>query len=50
MMTGNVMIASRSDNFYWGFIVTPALFAGLAFTPMALKSLVVSARSAATAR
>ena len=37
------MIAGRSDNFYWGFMVTPALFAGLAFVPVALKSLVSAA-------
>ena len=37
------MIAGRTDNFYWGFMVTPALFAGLAFVPVALKSLVSAA-------
>lgn len=33
------MIAGRGDNFYWGFMVAPALFVGLVFAPMALKSL-----------
>ena len=33
------MIVGRPDNFYWGAIVAPALFAGLAFTPRALGSL-----------
>lgn len=37
------MIAGRTDNFYWGFMVTPALFTGLAFVPMAVKSLVSAA-------
>lgn len=33
------MIAGRPDNFYWGAIVAPAMFAGLAFAPRALGSL-----------
>ena len=33
------MIAGRPDNFYWGAIVAPALFMGVAFVPMALRSL-----------
>jgi hypothetical protein len=33
------MIASRGDNYYWGFIVAPAMFIGLAFVPTGLKSL-----------
>lgn len=33
------MIAGRPDNFYWGAMVAPAMFAGLAFTPRAIGSL-----------
>lgn len=33
------MIAGRENNFYWGLIVTPILFAGLAFVPAALRNL-----------
>lgn len=33
------MIAGRDDNFYWGAMITPALFVGLAFAPMAVRSL-----------
>ena len=33
------MIAGRENNFYWGLIVTPILFAGLAFVPAALGNL-----------
>jgi MFS family permease len=33
------MIAGRNENFYWGMIVAPAMFAGLALAPMALRSL-----------
>lgn len=33
------MIAGRGDNYYWGFMVSPAMFIGLAFVPMGLKSL-----------
>ncbi|WP_291171464.1 hypothetical protein [Erythrobacter sp.] len=38
------MIAGRANNFYWGAVVAPAMFIGLAFVPMALSSLVKSAR------
>jgi hypothetical protein len=34
------MIAGRPDNFYWGAVVAPAMFMGLAFAPTALRSLV----------
>ena len=37
------MIAGRPENWYWGALVSPLLLVGLAFTPMALKSLVRSA-------
>jgi hypothetical protein len=37
------MIAGRGDNFYWGCMITPALFIGLAFVPDWLKSLWQSA-------
>ena len=33
-------IVGRPDNFYWGGVIAPALFVGLAFVPMAVKSLV----------
>ena len=33
------MIAGRNDNFYWGAVVTPAMALGLAFVPMAGRSL-----------
>ncbi len=33
------MIAGRGDNYYWGSMVAPTMFIGLAFVPMALKSL-----------
>jgi hypothetical protein len=33
-------IAGRPDNFYWGGVIAPALFVGLAFVPMAVKSLI----------
>ncbi len=38
------MIAGRTNNFYWALVVTPVWFAGYAFLPMALRSLVASAR------
>ena len=38
------MIAGRPDNFYWGAVIAPAMFAGLAFAPRALASLVRAAR------
>ncbi len=33
------MIAGRSNNFYWGAIIAPGMFAGLALAPRALISL-----------
>ena len=33
------MIAGRDNNFYWALLVTPVWFAGLAFLPLALRSL-----------
>jgi len=41
------MIAGRPDNFYWGAMIAPAMFIGLAFAPRALGSL---ARAAFPAR
>jgi hypothetical protein len=38
------MIAGRANNFYWALVVTPAWFVGYAFLPMALRSLLASAR------
>ncbi len=37
------MIAGRPDNYYWGMMVAPAMWLGLAFTPMAARSLVRAA-------
>lgn len=37
------MIAGRPDNFYWGMMVAPAMWIGLAFVPMAARSLVRAA-------
>ena len=33
------MLAGRDDNFYWGAMVAPAMFVGLAFVPMAAQGL-----------
>ena len=38
------MLAGRANNFYWGAVVAPAMFIGLAFLPIALPSLVRAAR------
>ena len=38
------MLAGRENNFYWGGIVAPTLFVGLALLPMALSSLWRAAR------
>jgi hypothetical protein len=38
------MIAGRADNYYWGAVIAPPMFIGLAFAPRALVSL---ARAAA---
>lgn len=38
------MIAGRPDNFYWGAVIAPAMFVGLAFAPRAIASLAKSAR------
>jgi hypothetical protein len=37
------MVIGRDDNFYWGAIVAPAMFVGLAFAPSALAGLVRAA-------
>lgn len=37
------MLAGRPDNFYWGAMVAPAMFIGLAFAPMALRALLGAA-------
>ncbi|MDD9971415.1 MAG: hypothetical protein OXR73_34560 [Myxococcales bacterium] len=44
------MIAGRPDNFYWGVLIVPVLFVGLAFMPRAVTSLVeaAAARSGGT--
>ena len=33
------MFAGRANNFYWGAVVAPAMFIGLAFLPMSVHSL-----------
>ncbi len=33
------MVAGRNDNFYWGAVIAPAMFIGLAFVPMGVASL-----------
>ncbi|HKR91301.1 hypothetical protein [Novosphingobium sp.] len=38
------MLAGRWDNFYWGAMIAPAMFAGIAFAPCALAQLVAAAR------
>ena len=38
------MAAGRWDNFYWGAMLAPVIFAGIAFAPRALSGLVVAAR------
>ncbi len=43
------MVAGRPDNYYWGFMVSPTIFAGLAFAPMALRSLLRTGFAPATA-
>ena len=43
------MIAGRGDNYYWGMIVTPPMLLGLAFVPMAAKSLLRAANTAVRA-
>ncbi|MFA7602146.1 MAG: hypothetical protein WCY29_03985 [Novosphingobium sp.] len=37
------MVAGRPDNFYWGAMIAPAMFIGLAFAPRALGSLALAA-------
>ncbi len=32
-------VAGRNENWYWAMMITPVMFAGLAFTPMAARSL-----------
>lgn len=44
------MLAGRPDNFYWGAMIAPAMFIGLAFAPRAIASLIRSARDAGDAR
>lgn len=37
------MIAGRPDNFYWGAMIAPAMFIGLAFAGRAIMSLIAAA-------
>ncbi len=37
------MVVGRANNFYWGAVVAPAMFIGLAFAPRAFLSLVQAA-------
>jgi len=39
------MIAGRPDNFYWGAMIAPTMFLGLAFVPMAAISLLRAANT-----
>lgn len=39
------MVAGRSDNYYWGAMIAPAMFLGLTFMPMAMGSLTKAAFS-----
>jgi len=39
-----LMLFARSNNFYWGLLVVPTLYAGLIFAPAALAALVRSIR------
>lgn len=39
-----LMLFARSNNFYWGLLVVPTLYAGLIFAPAALEALVRSVR------
>lgn len=39
------MIAGRPDNFYWGAVIAPTMFVGLAFAPQAAQSLFRAARA-----
>lgn len=38
------MLAGRWDNFYWGAMIAPAMFAGIVFAPRALVELAAAAR------
>lgn len=38
------MLAGRWENYYWGAMIAPAMFAGIAFAPRALVALVEAAR------
>lgn len=38
------MLAGRWDNFYWGAMIAPAMFAGIVFAPRALAELAAAAR------
>jgi len=42
------MIVGRPDNFYWGMLVSPAMFIGAAFAPMGLAALIAAAASRRT--
>ena len=38
------MLAGRWNNFYWGALIAPAMFAGLVFAPRAMLGLIAAAR------
>ncbi|UVI39385.1 hypothetical protein [Qipengyuania spongiae] len=38
------MLAGRANNFYWGGVIAPVMFLGLAFVPMAAVSLIRTVR------
>lgn len=37
------MLAGRADNFYWGAMIAPVMFAGIVFAPRALAGLIEAA-------
>lgn len=43
------MLAGRWDNFYWGAMTAPAMFAGIVFAPWALAGLLTAARAKSSA-
>jgi hypothetical protein len=44
------MLAGRWDNFYWGAMIAPAMFAGIVFAPRALTALAAAAKQGNGAR
>lgn len=42
------MIGGRADNFYWGAVIAPPMFIGLAFVPKTLAALIARAAARET--